>query len=171
MLFYNVLIEDDIKAKRATLNADIDAAYAYAKAHCFPLDLGDADLAFDNGEYQEAFTRYRDFFFTPTGGQAINSSYDDLGATQPFKDGMFALADNDYKTAAKRFHASIAKAKDFQPPHYLLGDLLYAEGRVTDARKEWLAVLGSYGDNVPEKENFGPDSPWLSALRMYEIHR
>jgi tetratricopeptide (TPR) repeat protein len=171
MLDYNRAIEADVEGGRPEkADADILKAYTYAKQICYPLWLGDADLVFEDGNYRDAFAAYRNKFFEG-GGISFSPAYDDKGAVAPLKSGMNAAAKGDFSSASALFRKSIAKAPDFQEPHFMLGNLLFSLGRRTEARKEWLAVLASYGDVAPEKDNFGPDPPWVSALRMYVIHR
>jgi tetratricopeptide (TPR) repeat protein len=171
MLDYNRTIEADVEGGRPEkADADIFKAYAYAKQVCYPLWLGDADLLFEDGKYQDAFAAYRTKFFEG-GGISFSPAYDDEGAVEPLRNGMNAAAKGDFSSASALFLESIAKAPDFQEPHFMLGNLLFSLGRHAEAHKEWLAVLASYGDVAPEKDNFGPDQPWLSALRMYVVHR
>jgi tetratricopeptide (TPR) repeat protein len=170
MLDYNRTIEADVEGGQPQkADADILKAYAYAKQICYPLWLGDADLLFEDGKYLDAFVAYRNKFFGG-GGISFSPAYDDKGAVEPLRNAMNAAAEGHFSSASAQFRDSIAKAPDFQEPHFMLGNLLFSLGRHGEARKEWLAVLASYGNVLPEKENFGPDQPWLSSLRMYVLH-
>ena len=131
-----------------------------------------ADELFDQGRYRDAFAAYRDQYFRPDGTRGFwASTYDDLGASAPFEDGVFAAADGDYGSAQRDLRDAIKHAPEFQDANLMLGDVLFAVSRTHDARASWFAVLGSYGANLPDKESFGPDSAWKSALHMFELHR
>jgi hypothetical protein len=153
------------------MRAQLAAAYNVAREHCVPLRLGDADLAFDERKYPEAFADYRNGFFFPGGGGSIGPPDFDSGGLPPLHEGLNAAANGDYKTAEADIRESIDKDHDFQAAHFVLGDLFFATGHAHDARREWLAALGSTGLVAMNKDELGPDPPWLSALRLYELHR
>lgn len=169
---YNGTIVTDFEQHKAALYGDVRAAYRYANAHCLDLLLGDGDAALEQGRFHEAFTWYRDFFFPPGGGMTEIGPPDfDTGAPESLRTGLDALSHDEYRSAVAAFKTSISKSPGFIPAHYLLGNVYFAEGRIPEARREWLAALESSGMAIPEKAtNHGPDAAWLSALRMFELH-
>jgi tetratricopeptide (TPR) repeat protein len=171
LLDYNTAVAEDFKGGHtAKAEADINKAFAYAILHCWPLSLGNADDLFDRARYREAFQAYLGYFFQPH-TTAINPIYEDAGAEAPFKKALQELVSGNVVTAIADLHTSVAKAPDFQEARLILGDVLYAQNRVHDARVQWRAALASYGAATPEKSSFGPDPPWLAALRLYELHK
>jgi hypothetical protein len=166
--FNTKVVEDAAHPHGSAIQRDIHAAYDYAFKHCYVM-YGAGDIDIEHGKTLAAFAEFESEMFLP-GGRSINPMYDDAGATEPLHAGLSAAASGDYMGAETAFRASIAKAGDFQEAHLMLGDLLFAEHHIAAARSEWLAVLESYGPAIPEKENFGPDPPWISALRLYEVH-
>lgn len=173
MYAFNVKIEDEYKAGAlVATRSDIDEAFRYASTHCVPEFDTAIDTIFDKRRYRDAFVGYRDRYFRPDGTRGFwASTYDDLGASAPFEDGVFAAADGDYAAAERQLRRATRLAPGFQDANLMLGDVLFAVGRKHDARAAWLAVLGSYGTVITEKEEFGPDWAWESALHMYEMHR
>jgi tetratricopeptide (TPR) repeat protein len=162
LLDYNTAIAADFKGGHAAkAEVDINKAYSYAMLHCWPLSLGGGDDLFDRGRYREAYEAYLGYFFQAN-TTAINPIYDDEGAQAPFKKALQELGAGNVEPAIADLHTSVAKAPDFQEARLILGDVLYSQNRVHDARIQWRAALASYGAATPEKSTFGPDHHgWL----------
>jgi tetratricopeptide (TPR) repeat protein len=84
---------------------------------------------------------------------SINPAFEDSGAAAHLERGVNAANHHDLDRAAAEWRLALRCSPQFGLPHLLLGVADRLRGRLTDARAEWLATLGSYEPQPPGPRN------------------
>jgi hypothetical protein len=146
------------------------AAYQFMKTHCYlPGWALNIVPLIREGKVQQAFQIFTDDNLMPT--------YKDVGADKPYDRGLAAAKRGDFATSASEFRNAIKVSANSMGPSrfpeadFMLGMALCAQGRHTEAVRQWQLTLSDRWPAVPEADFSGPDPIWTSALQLYATQR
>lgn len=154
---------DDDKGARNAWSQAIQIGQKRLQANGGPSALQPGDSLFDDGHIQAAFKSYDAAWSKLRAeGAEVNPRFQDTGAAQDFFEALKLAGAGHLDEATHRLQSATTLSPDFEEAHYFLGNALFAQGDIAQAKQQWMGVVGQPG--FRNQIVHGPDEYQIAAI-------